>query len=132
MIATPISTGIAGLDTVLGGGYTPRRLYLVEGLPGSGKTTLSMQFLMAGRDRGERVLYVSLSETEAELREMAASHGWSLDGIELYEPLASDETTAEPAGGRLDCPCLRVCVERTCGADVVVTGTVVYEGDDRD
>jgi circadian clock protein KaiC len=82
---------------VLAGGFTPRRLYLVEGLPGSGKTTLSMQFLMAGRDRGERVLYVSLSETEAELREMAASHGWSLDGIELYEPLASAERAATDA-----------------------------------
>lgn len=90
MLATPISTGIAGLDTVLAGGYTPERLYLIEGLPGSGKTTLAMQFLMAGRDRGERVLYVSLSETEAELREMATSHGWSLDGIELYEPLAQE------------------------------------------
>jgi circadian clock protein KaiC len=97
MTATPISTGIAGLDIVLAGGLTPRRLYLVEGLPGSGKTTLSMQFLMAGRDRGERVLYVSLSETEAELREMAASHGWSLDGIELYEPLASAERVAADA-----------------------------------
>ena len=91
MIATPISTGIAGLDTVLGGGYTPRRLYLVEGLPGSGKTTLSMQFLMNGRDLGERVLYVSLSETEAELREMMASHGWSTEGIEIFEPLAGVE-----------------------------------------
>ncbi|MGO4550423.1 ATPase domain-containing protein [Lysobacter sp. 2RAF19] len=97
MLATPISSGIAGLDTVLAGGYTPRRLYLIEGLPGSGKTTLSMQFLMAGRDRGERVLYVSLSETVAELREMAASHGWSLDGIDLYEPLAGADSMAADA-----------------------------------
>jgi circadian clock protein KaiC len=97
MIATPISTGIAGLDTVLGGGYTPRRLYLVEGLPGSGKTTLSMQFLMNGRDLGERVLYVSLSETEAELREMMASHGWSTEGIEIFEPLAGVERAATDA-----------------------------------
>jgi len=97
MLSTPISTGIAGLDTVLAGGYTPQRLYLIEGLPGSGKTTLAMQFLMAGRDRGERVLYVSLSETEAELREMATSHGWSLEGIELYEPLANAEGMAGDA-----------------------------------
>jgi len=97
MIATPISTGIAGLDTVLAGGYTPRRLYLIEGLPGSGKTTLAMQFLMDGRDRGERVLYVSLSETREELREMASSHGWSTDGIELYEPLANAERMATDA-----------------------------------
>ena len=97
MTATPISTGIAGLDTVLAGGYTPQRLYLIEGLPGSGKTTLAMQFLMAGRDRGERVLYVSMSETAAELREMAASHGWSMDDIELYEPLANAERMATDA-----------------------------------
>lgn len=75
---------------MLGGGYTPGRLYLVEGLPGSGKTTLAMQFLLDGRARGERVLYVSLSETVSELREMAESHGWSLDGICLYEALAVD------------------------------------------
>ncbi|KGQ18210.1 Circadian clock protein KaiC [Lysobacter dokdonensis DS-58] len=97
MIATPIGTGIAGLDTVLGGGYTPRRLYLIEGLPGSGKTTLAMQFLMAGRDLGERVLYVSLSETEQELREMASSHGWTLDGVSLYEPLANAERMSSDA-----------------------------------
>jgi circadian clock protein KaiC len=97
MTASPISSGVAGLDAVLAGGFTPRRLYLIEGLPGSGKTTLAMQFLLAGRDRGERVLYVSLSETDAELREMAASHGWSLEGVELYEPLASDERLAADA-----------------------------------
>ena len=97
MTNPPISTGIPGLDIVLGGGYAPSRVYLVEGLPGSGKTTLAMQFLMGGRDRGERVLYVSLSETEAELREMAASHGWSLDGVDLYEPLGNAERNATDA-----------------------------------
>ena len=58
------ASGIAGLDEILAGGFTPRRLYLVEGVPGSGKTTLAMQFLMEGVRRGEPVLYVTLSETE--------------------------------------------------------------------
>ncbi|AWN43437.1 ATPase domain-containing protein [Methylobacterium durans] len=80
-----ISTGIPGLDEVLGGGLTPNRLYLLEGTPGTGKTTLSLQFLLEGAARGERGLYVTLSETEDELRAAAASHRWSLDSIEIYE-----------------------------------------------
>ncbi|GJE09336.1 ATPase domain-containing protein [Methylobacterium longum] len=80
-----ISTGILGLDDVLHGGLTPDRLYLLEGTPGAGKTTLSLQFLLDGAARGERGLYVTLSETADELRASAATHGWSLDGIELYE-----------------------------------------------
>jgi circadian clock protein KaiC len=66
-------------------------MYLVEGLPGSGKTTLGMQFLLDGRARGQRTLYVTLSETTTELTGVADSHGWSLDGIELYQ-LAAWET----------------------------------------
>jgi circadian clock protein KaiC len=84
------STGIAGLDDVLGGGLPVNHLYLVEGNPGSGKTTLGLQFLLEGARLGEKGLYVTLSETAAELRSGAASHGWSLDGIELFE-LVSDE-----------------------------------------
>ena len=80
-----ISTGIPGLDTILEGGVTPERLYLLEGLPGSGKTTMAMQFLREGVARGESVLYVTLSETHAELREVAESHGWDLDGIHIHE-----------------------------------------------
>jgi len=80
-----ISTGVPGLDEVLCGGLTPDRLYLLEGTPGTGKTTLSLQYLLDGAARGERGLYVTLSETEDELRSAAASHGWSLDGIEIYE-----------------------------------------------
>lgn len=79
------STGISGLDEVLGGGLPAGRLYLVQGDPGVGKTTLALQFLMAGRDRGETPLYVTLSETIEELKLVADSHGWSLDGIFLFE-----------------------------------------------
>ena len=61
------ATGAAGLDDILGGGLTPNRLYLVEGMPGSGKTTLAFQFLMEGVRRGEPVLYVTLSETQEEI-----------------------------------------------------------------
>lgn len=82
---TPVATGIDGLDTILEGGLTPHRLYLVEGLPGAGKTTMALQFLREGVKRGETVLYVTLSETEAELREVAASHGWTLEGVHIHE-----------------------------------------------
>jgi circadian clock protein KaiC len=78
-------TGIVGLDDVLGGGFAPGRLFLLEGSPGTGKTTVALQFLMAGVAAGERTLYITLSETEEELRASAESHGWSLDGIEVYE-----------------------------------------------
>lgn len=87
--ATPggnrISTGVPGLDDVLGGGLTPSRLYLLEGTPGTGKTTLALQFLREGTARGERALYVTLSETADELRAAAATHGWTLDDIGVYE-----------------------------------------------
>jgi len=79
------SSGIEGLDDILTVGFVRRRLYLVEGMPGSGKTTLALQFLMAGVAAGETVLYVTLSETAEELRSVAQSHGWSLDGIEIRE-----------------------------------------------
>ncbi|HVX10037.1 MAG TPA: ATPase domain-containing protein [Pirellulales bacterium] len=82
-------TGIAGLDDVLCGGLLPNRLYLVDGNPGSGKTTLSLQYLMEGVSRGEKVLYITLSETKEELLAGAASHGWSLDGIEIVELIDS-------------------------------------------
>jgi len=90
-----ISAGIAGLDDVLGGGLQRRRLYLVEGVPGSGKTTLALQFLLAAASRGEKVLYVTLSETTEELRSVAVSHGWSLDHITVHE-LTSNEGALDP------------------------------------
>ena len=80
-----ISTGIAGLDDILGGGLAPNRLYLIEGIPGSGKTTLALQFLAAGRASGERSLYVTLSETEEELESVVASHGLTLDGVDVFD-----------------------------------------------
>src|SRR5262245_10868898 len=86
------STGIEGLDAILSGGLTPYRLYLVEGSPGSGKTTLALQFLRAGAARGERVLYVSLSETEQELREIGRSHGWDLEGVNVRELIPSEDS----------------------------------------
>ncbi len=86
------STGIEGLDDILGGGFTPHRLYLVEGVSGAGKTTLALQFLMEGVRRGESVLYVTLSETLEELRGVAESHGWSLDGITIRELGATEES----------------------------------------
>ncbi|HEV2538677.1 MAG TPA: ATPase domain-containing protein [Frateuria sp.] len=79
------SLGVTGLDDVLNGGFSRGRLFLLEGSPGTGKTTIGLQFLLAGRDAGERVLYVTMSETEDELRGTAAAHGWSLDGVGIYE-----------------------------------------------
>ena len=80
-----VSSGVDGLDDVLGGGFPANHVYLVEGFPGAGKTTLALQFLLAGVQRGERGLYVTLSETASELHAVAQSHGWSLDGITIYE-----------------------------------------------
>jgi len=77
--------GIEGLDDVTSGGLARGRVYLLEGSPGAGKTTLALQFLMAGAAQGEKVLYITLSETEDELRASAQSHGWSLEGIDIYE-----------------------------------------------
>jgi len=85
-----LGTGIRGLDYVLCGGLTPNRLYVIEGVPGAGKTTLAMQFLRAGAARGEPVLYVTLSETEEELRAISASHGWDLAGVQIREVIPSE------------------------------------------
>src|SRR4051812_39593548 len=89
------STGIEGLDDVLGGGLPSRHVYLVEGDPGSGKTTLGLHFLREGVARDETGLYVTLSETGDELRTVAGSHGWTLDGIELFELVSSEGLSPE-------------------------------------
>lgn len=85
-----LSSGIAGLDEILRGGFARERLYLIEGAPGSGKTTLAMQFLLEGARRGERVLYITLSESKAELTAAADSHGWSLEGVHIHEVLPQE------------------------------------------
>jgi circadian clock protein KaiC len=94
---TPESTGIPGLNEILGGGIPAHRLYVVEGLPGSGKTTFALQFLREGVRLGQRVLYVTLSETLEELRDVANSHGWTLDGIDLIELNALSDRFQEQA-----------------------------------
>lgn len=90
-----ISTGSKGLDDILGGGLDPNRMYLYEGRPGSGKTTIALQFLLAGVERGERVLYITLSETRRELGLVATRHGWSLQGVDIFE-LVPPETSLDP------------------------------------
>jgi len=91
-----ISSGNAGLDDILGGGLDADRMYLYEGKPGTGKTTLALEFLLEGARNGERTLYISLSETEAELRLVASRHGWDLSGVSIFE-LVPPETTLDPA-----------------------------------
>jgi len=86
------ATGVAGLDDILSGGLPAHRMYLVKGTPGVGKTTLALQFLIEGVRSGQRVLYVTLSETAMELRQVAESHGWSLDGIPLFELSFADDS----------------------------------------
>jgi circadian clock protein KaiC len=92
-----VATGIPGFDEILCGGFTPDRVYLVEGDPGAGKTTFALRFLLEGTRHGESVLYVTLSETIVELRAVARSHGWSLKGIHLLELIASEESLAPDA-----------------------------------
>lgn len=84
-------TGVAGLDDILHGGLTPGRIYLVEGDPGAGKTTLALQYLLMGRARGEKTLYVTLSESKAELQAAMRSHGLDPDAVEIREFVATEE-----------------------------------------
>lgn len=86
------STGTPGLDDILMGGLARNRLYLVEGVPGAGKTTLALQFLLDGARRGEPVLYITLSETAEELKAVADSHGWDLTGVTVRELLPQEDT----------------------------------------
>ncbi len=90
-----VATGTDGLDAVLGGGLPASRLYLIEGDPGSGKTTLALSFLLDGAKRGEPVLYVTLSETAEEIAQVAVSHGWTLDGVDVCDLAALRDVTTE-------------------------------------
>ena len=95
MTAAQISSGNEGLDIILRGGLPPNRLYLLEGAPGSGKTTLALQFLRHSAAAGERVLYVTLSETKEELAVVAASHGFDIDEFDVFELSAADEVLGD-------------------------------------
>ena len=90
-----VPTGIRGLDEILQGGLPANQLFLLEGPPGTGKTTLALQYLLEGARRGERCLYVTLAETAREVRHVADSHGWDLDGIDILE-LAPPDEVLEP------------------------------------
>jgi circadian clock protein KaiC len=85
------ATGVPGLDKILRGGLARRRLYLIQGDPGVGKTTLALQFLLEGARLGEPVLYITLSETQEEIRAVFAAHGWSHEGVEVFEMSASEQ-----------------------------------------
>ncbi len=90
-----ISTGIIGLDFILKGGLPKNRLHLIEGSPGTGKTTLGLQFLLEGVRNGEKCLYITLSESKEELLAVAASHGWSLDGIVIQDLTESGDSLTD-------------------------------------
>ncbi|MFZ0536184.1 MAG: ATPase domain-containing protein, partial [Candidatus Sulfotelmatobacter sp.] len=85
-----VSTGCVGLDKILNGGYPRGRLYLIEGDPGAGKTTLAMQFTRDGVSKGERTLYITLSESRADLSHAAQSHGLSIENVEIVELLPNE------------------------------------------
>ncbi|HMN30972.1 MAG TPA: ATPase domain-containing protein, partial [Caldilineaceae bacterium] len=89
------ATGIAGLDELLGGGLPRTHLYLVQGAPGTGKTTLGLQFLLAGVHQGESALYFTMAETSEELQQVADSHGWSLESSLIRELSVISVTQAE-------------------------------------
>ncbi|HEX3132654.1 MAG TPA: ATPase domain-containing protein, partial [Planctomycetota bacterium] len=98
------ATGVPGFDNILRGGLPRARTYLLQGVPGSGKTTLALQLLLEGARGGERTLYITLSESREELLTVAQSHGWSLDAISIFEMGlqteqldSSDQTLFHPA-----------------------------------
>ena len=96
-IDAAIPSGISGLDDILRGGYPQHCLSMISGVPGTGKTTLAMQFLLDGVRRGERCLYITLSETRAEMEKVACSHGWDLRGISIMELVPSERNLSTEA-----------------------------------
>jgi circadian clock protein KaiC len=90
-----VATGISGFDGILDGGYAANRVHLIEGQPGTGKTTLALQFLLDGAAKGERCLYITLSESKDELSQVAETHGWDLSGVEIFE-LVPAELSLDP------------------------------------
>src|SRR6185437_9036724 len=94
-----LKTGIGALDDILHGGLIPERLYLVDGNPGSGKTTLALKFLLEGARQGEKCLYVTLSETRQELDAGAKSHGWSLKDVDIVELIPDQQHELHGDGG---------------------------------
>lgn len=124
----PARTGIDGLDEVLQGGLPPHRLYMVQGNPGAGKTTVGLQFLLEGLTRKERVLFISLSETEEELGSGAASHGWSLEGVtvQVYAvAMASREEQTVFQAAEVDLP--EMMAEVFAGVDAAKPDRVVVD-----
>ena len=93
-----LPTGVPGLDPIVGGGLIPEALYLVKGAPGTGKTTIGLQFLIEGARRGEKCLYLGLSETRGQLHAIAASFDWSLEGIEIHDMRRRGQTDQKRAG----------------------------------
>ena len=91
-----VSTGIPGLDDILNGGFPRGHLYLIEGDPGTGKTTVALQFLLAGLQQGEQGLYVTLSESKQELEGVAESHGWSLASCRPPLSITATKLTTAP------------------------------------
>jgi circadian clock protein KaiC len=92
-----VPSGISGLDDILRGGFPQHCLSMVSGMPGTGKTTLAMQFLMDGAKRGERCLYITLSETKVEIEKVARSHGWDLSGVGIIELVPSERNLSTDA-----------------------------------
>jgi len=129
---TRILTGVPELDAVLRGGLLRQRIHLIEGRPGTGKTTIGLRYLIDGVKRGERCLYLSLSETQEELRATAVNHGWSLDGIRIVEalPLPPDapapQTILLPTDSELSALVERIAdVVDDAGAERVVIDSMV-------
>lgn len=126
-----LQVGVDGLDDILGGGLTAHRLYLLEGAPGAGKTTVAIQFLREGAARGEAALYVTLSETRAELDGVARSHGWDMRGIEIREMLPAQDalepddqyTMFHPSEVELSETTLRILAD----VDVIKPTRVVFD-----